>query len=107
MVKIFAFLYYLGILHILCIHEELNIYYVDVNGKVIHLVQRAPPQPGQRRNGEGHAQNQIYGAQGLRNPRSGLSRLARTQMHGNTMYVGAMSVPAEIVVGPGMIKVFK
>lgn len=70
-------------------------------------MQLAPPQLGQRRNDEGHAQAQTHGAQGLRNPRSTRYRLARTQMHGNAMYVGAVSVPAEIVVGPGMGKVFK
>lgn len=100
----FIFHYNSGTLNILCIREELNIYYVDVNGKVIHLVQLAPPQPGQRRNEEGHAQT--YGAQGLRNPRSARYRLARTQMHGNAMYVGAMSLPAEIIEGPGMAIVY-
>ncbi|XP_048262661.1 large proline-rich protein BAG6 isoform X4 [Bombus terrestris] len=80
--------------------KKLNDY--DVNGKVIHLVQRAPPQPGQRGNDGGQSQSQTHGSQLWQNPQRTHYRLTRAQMHGNAMYLGAMSVPAEIVEGHGL-----
>ncbi|XP_066598979.1 large proline-rich protein bag6-A isoform X2 [Prorops nasuta] len=71
--------------------KKLNDY--DVNGKVIHLVQRAPPQSGQRAN-DG-AQNQNQRGAGWSSARPFHS------MPSNAMYVGAMSVPAEIIESHG------
>ncbi|XP_076663872.1 large proline-rich protein BAG6 isoform X3 [Andrena cerasifolii] len=65
--------------------KKLNDY--DVNGKVIHLVQRAPPQPGQRGNDGGQSQSQNHGSQAWQNPQRTHYRLTRAQMHGNAMYL--------------------
>lgn len=67
------------------------------------MVQRAPPQPGQRGNDGGQGQGQNQGSQVWQNPQRTHYRLTRAQMHGNAMYLGAMSVPAEIVEGHGTI----
>ncbi|XP_032668447.1 large proline-rich protein bag6 isoform X2 [Odontomachus brunneus] len=76
--------------------NKLNDY--DVNGKVLHLVHRAPPQHGQRGNDSGQ---QAQGQNSRQQQRSHY-RLTRAQMHGNAMYLGAMSVPAEFVEGHGI-----
>lgn len=67
-------------------------------------MQRAPPQPGQHGNDGGQTQGQ--NRQGWQNSPRSHYRVTRTQMHGNAMYLGAMSVPAEIVEGHGNILVF-
>lgn len=77
---------------------------LDVNGKVIHLVQRAPPQPGQRGNDGGQSQGQNHGSHVWQSTPGARYRITRGPMYGgNAMYLGAMSVPAEIVEGHGTI----
>lgn len=65
------------------------------------MVQRAPPQPGQHGNDGGQTQGQ--NRQGWQNSQRSHYRVTRAQIHGNAMYLGAMSVPAEIVEGHGKI----
>ncbi|XP_076230887.1 uncharacterized protein LOC143177027 isoform X3 [Calliopsis andreniformis] len=83
------------------LQDEKKLKDYDVNGKVIHLVQRAPPRPGQRRNDGGQSQSQ-NNAQNWQNPQRTHYRLTRTQVRGNAMYLGAMAVPAEFVEGHGL-----
>ena len=67
----------------------------DVNGKVIHLVQRAPPQPESRsNNSDSQRQNNNQSW-----PQARLQY--RGHLHRNAMYLGAMSVPTEAVEGHG------
>lgn len=44
--------------------------------------------------------------QGWQNSQRSHYRVTRAQIHGNAMYLGAMSVPAEIVEGHGSILIF-
>ncbi|XP_003427974.1 large proline-rich protein BAG6 isoform X2 [Nasonia vitripennis] len=70
--------------------KKLNDY--DINGKVIHLVQRAPPQPESRSsNNDGQRQNNSVP----------VGRIYRSHVHPNAMYLSAM-LPTEVVEGPGL-----
>lgn len=70
-------------------------------------MQRAPPQPGQRGNDSGQqGQGQGSRQQGWQNSQRSHYRLTRAQMHGNAMYLGAMSLPAEFVESHGNILTF-
>ncbi|KAL7305815.1 hypothetical protein TKK_0002062 [Trichogramma kaykai] len=70
--------------------KKLNDY--DVNGKVMHLVQRPPPDASRSSNTDNQRQN---------NDSPNVQVHYRGRIPSNTMFLGAMSVPAEIVENHG------
>lgn len=68
---------------------------VGVDGKVIHMVQRAPPQPSSQNNeNQGHRRRSSNGLFG-----SWPFGRGRGHIHRNAMYLGAVSVPTDVVEG--------
>lgn len=71
--------------------------FIDVNGKVIHLVQRPPPVS----NGSGPSNTRsTTGSNARRTPLRLFGPAGNT---GNAMYLGAMAFPAEIMDASGTI----
>ncbi|XP_039287424.1 large proline-rich protein BAG6 [Nilaparvata lugens] len=76
----------------------------DVNGKVIHLVQRAPPPAGGSSNDGGGAN--ASGGGNRSQPSQIRHRLMRGERRlldgGNAMYLGAMAIPTDFMESQGM-----
>lgn len=77
----------------------MGVIFLDVNGKVIHLVQRAPPVP-QGNNADGGSVRNTTNTNTRRNqPWRTLFQQAGTG--GNAMYLGAMAFPADLMDAQG------
>ncbi|EEB18873.1 hypothetical protein Phum_PHUM537450 [Pediculus humanus corporis] len=72
--------------------------YGDVNGKVIHLVQRPPPPPSR-----GNANNSSEGNQRTNNRRAHYSNRDRIDGSSST-YLGTMAFPTDFIEPQGMIQ---
>lgn len=75
---------------------------IDVNGKVIHLVQRPPPVS----NGSGpdRGPSNTRSTTGSNARRTPLRLFGPAGNTGNAMYLGAMAFPAEIMDASGTIR---
>lgn len=82
------------------LQDEKNLSEYDVNGKVIHLVQRAPPAPQSNNTDGGSVRNTASTNTRRNQPWRTLFQQAGTG--GNAMYLGAMAFPADLMDAQGI-----
>lgn len=67
--------------------------FVDVHGKVVHLVQRPPPNANQRSNSRSSSPQ----------PQRRVYRTYRGLEQGNAMYLGSMAFPGNLMESQGIV----
>lgn len=84
------------------LQDDKNLSEYDVNGKVIHLVQRAPPQASPSTNSTNGRRPQPTNANHRRVHYHHHHYHRQTRFDGNTMYFGAMAIPADLIEEQGI-----